>query len=348
VLKRPGLLAVERDGRVILVDPDAPGAARTLVDGPDNAAPRWSPDGRSLAYVRGHGPAAELLVVPSSGGAPRRLTANQRPERGAAWSPRGDRIAFVLPRSTDPRRFDDSAEPEEIWLVEVASGADRKLADGFDPSWSPDGRSLVYATNGQRNERGPLNDALRIIDLDSGADRPLLAVADLPSDLLPAFGLPFTPATTRLRAPSWSPDGRALVASADGHTSMAYTFDAAGQRLRPWAPAFDGEVGRARWSPDGARLAVESRPATGVAVVVLIDLASGRERQIGGPDAAFQASAPAWSPDGRRLALIASSLPGPADESLSTTLRLYGPDGAEVGQFMAERGLASPDWGSAP
>ena len=107
VLKRPGLLALERDGRIVSVDPDAAGTSRTLVDGPDNAAPRWSPDGRSLAYVRGQGPAAELQLIPATGGAPRRLTANQRPEHGAAWSPRGDRVVYSLPRSSDPRRFDD-------------------------------------------------------------------------------------------------------------------------------------------------------------------------------------------------------------------------------------------------
>jgi Tol biopolymer transport system component len=342
------MLALERDGRIIAVDPNATGAPRILIDGPDNAMPRWSPDGRSLAIVRGRGPAAELSLVPSAGGAPRRLTANQRPERGAAWSPRGDRIAYVLPRATDPHRFDDPAEPEEIWLVEVASGAGRKLADGFDPAWSPDGRSLVYATNGQRDQPGPRDNALRILDIDAGADRPLLAVADLPADLLPAFGLPFKPATVRLRAPSWSPDGRSLVASADGHTSFAVTFDVAGQRPRPWALAFEGGVGRARWSPDGARLAVESLPATGVAVVVLVDLATGRERTIGGPNAGFQASAPAWSPDGRRLALLRSGLPGPADESPTVSLRLYSPDGAELGVLLTGSGLASPDWGAAP
>ena len=35
----------------------------------------------------------------------------------------------------------------------VAAGQDRKLADGFDPAWSPDGRWLAYATNGQLVER---------------------------------------------------------------------------------------------------------------------------------------------------------------------------------------------------
>ena len=332
VLKRPGLLAVEREGRILTVDPGNAASVRTLVDGSDNAEPRWSPDDQALLYRRGQRQTAELQRIPAGGGPPRRLTANRRPERGAVWSPRGDRIAYTLPRTDDPRAFDNPREPEEVWLLDVATGADRKLTEGFDPAWSPRGDALVYATNGQRDERGPRANALRIVGVDGQGDRPVLAVADLPADLLPSFGLPFTPATVRLRAPAWSPDGRVIVASADGHTSMALTFDERGQALRPWALAFDGGVGRVRWSPDGGRLAVESQPATGVAVVVVVELASGRETRIGGPERGFQAAEPTWSPDGRGLAVITSNLPGREDQARTTALRLYAPDGAEIGR----------------
>jgi TolB protein len=348
VLKRPGLLAVERAGRILTVDPANAASVRTLVEGPDNAEPRWSPDGRSLLFRRGLGPTAELQSVVASGGPTRRLTANRRPEHAAVWSPRGDRVAYVLPRTDDPRAFDDPREPAEVWLLDVATGADRKLADGFDPAWSPRGDAVVYATNGQRDERGPRANALRIVGVDGQGDRPLLAVADLPADLLPSFGLPFTPATTRLRVPTWSPDGSLIVASADGHTSMVLTFDERGQALRPWSLAFDGGVGRARWSPDGGRLAVESQPATGVAVVVVVELASGHETRIGGPEIGFQAAEPAWSPDGRGLAVITSNLPGREDRGTTTALRLYAPAGAEMAQLIAASDLARPDWGAAP
>jgi Tol biopolymer transport system component len=175
-----------------------------------------------------------------------------------------------------------------------------------------------------------------------------LAVTDLPADLLPAFGLPFVPQTVRLRAPSWSPDGTRLVASADGHTSMALTFDERGQGLRPWALAYEGGVGWARWSPDGARLAVESRPATGLDVVIVAELSSRRETPIGGPTVGFQASGPIWSPDGRRLAVIAANPPARRGEPRETALRLFGADGIAIGDLIAEPGLRDPDWGRAP
>jgi Tol biopolymer transport system component len=347
-LGRPGLIAVEQDGRIVLVDPERQQPPRPLAQGPGSSRPRWSPDGRTVANVTGLGSSAELRLVPIGGSPARRLTSNARPERGAVWSPSGDRLAYVLPRGMGPDGRDDPAEPEEVWLLDVASGADRKLVDGFDPSWSPDGRSIVYASNGQRDANGPRANAIRIVGADGQNDRAVLDVAAVPSDLLPSFRLPFRPATVRLRAPSWSPEGRQLVASADGHTSLALTFDERGQAMRPWAVAFEGGVGRAHWSPDGQRLAVESRPATGVAVVIVVAPGGQREIAIGGPEAGFQAAEPAWAPDGRRLALIASSLPARIDEPRRTTLRLFGPDGAALGDLLDEPGLGAPDWGRSP
>ena len=348
VLGRPGLLAVEASGRILLVDPARQQPTRILVPSPDSSAPVWSPDGRSVAYVGGLGPAAELRLIPQQGGPPRRLTANARPERAVAWSPRGDRLAYTLPGALAADGGADPAAPDEVWLLDITSGQDRKLADGFDPCWSPDGRLLAYATNGQRDERGVRENAIRVVSVDGQDDRPLLAVSDLPADLLPAFNLPFRPATVRLRAPAWSPNGQQLAASAEGHTSLVWTFDVRGQNLKPWVAVYEGGVGRARWSPDGARLAVESQPATGVAVVVLVEPASGRETVIGGPDAGFQATGPAWAPDARTLALIAASLPARRGAPRRAALRIVSPEGVDQGELLTEPDLRDPDWGQAP
>ena len=348
ILSRPGLLAVVAGGRLLLIDPERQQPPQILVNAPDSSGPIWSPDGRNLVFLSGLGPSAELRLIAQQGGAPRRLTANARPERGAVWSPRGDRLAFTLPGALGADGTPDPATFSEVWLLDVASGQDRKLADGYDPCWSPDGRWLAYATNGQRDERGSRENAIRVVAADGQDDRPLLAVSDLPADLLPAFGLPFRPATIRLRAPAWSPTGNQLAASADGHTSLAWTFDVRGENLRPWAVAYEGGVGRARWSPDGTRLAVESRPATGVAVVVLVELASRRETVIGGPVVGFQASGPTWAPDASRLALVAAGLPARRGERQQSALRLVAADGADQGELLSEPDLHDPDWGQAP
>lgn len=347
MLGRPGLLAVEQAGRIVLIDPERQQPARTLVASPDNSAPVWSPNGRSVLVVGGSGPAAELYAITTSDGQSRRLTSNARPECGAAWSPDGRQVAYTLPRALGSGGEIDASEPVEIWLLDVQTGEDRKLVDGFDPAWSPDGRWLAYASNGPRDADGPRDNDIRVVSADGQGDRGVLAISDLPDDLLPGMGLPFRPGTVRLRAPSWSPDSLSLVASADGHTSFAVTFDTQGRAIRPWALAYEGGVGRAHWSPDGTRLAIESRPATAVAVVVLVEISARRETVIGGPALGFQASGPAWAPDGRRLVVVVATLPARRGDPVETALRLFTPDGAALGDLIAAPDLRDPDWGRA-
>ena len=341
-----GSLVYERGGSIVMQGA-ASGEPRTLVPGSDLSGPRWSPDGRSVLFTGGVGQAAELYVVPAAGGSPRRLTSNARPERDARWSPRGDRVAYSQPRALGPGGSPSPTESDEIWIIDVASGTERKVADGFDPAWAPDGTRLAYATNGRRTDLGATDNAIHVIQADGSGDQQLLDVSAIPQDLQPAYDYPFRPGTFRLRAPAWAPDGRRLVASADGHTAMAVTFDEQGQDLGLWALAYEGGVGRARWAPHGDRLAVESEPATGVDVVLVVDLPSSSERRIGGIRDGVAARDAAWAPDGSRLALVA----GPPTERPEAPhdapeLRIFLADGSPV-RTVATGQVAAPSWSGA-
>ena len=97
----------------------------------------------------------------------RRLTFEGRYNDSAAWSPRGDRIAYVSRRQG---RF-------QIFLIEP-DGSNLQLltteADGNneDPSWAPDGRHLVVSSD--RSGRSQL----WILDVDGGSARPLTEDGD--------------------------------------------------------------------------------------------------------------------------------------------------------------------------
>ena len=341
-----GTLVYERGGSII-IQAAAGGEARTLAAGSDLSTPRWSPDGKLVLFAGGVGQAAELYVVAAAGGQPRRLTSNARPEHGATWSPRGNEVMYSLPRSLGPNGDVSPVEPAEIWIVDVATGTERKVADGFDPAWAPDASRLAYASNGRRDEHGAADNAIHVVLSDGSGDRPVLAVSALPEDLQPTYNVPFRPGAARLRAPSWAPDGRRLVATADGRTGMAVTFDDQGHDLRPWALAFEGTVDRARWAPRGGRLAIESRPATGVDVVLIVDPQTGAERQIGGIEAGFSAGEIAWAPDGSRVALVAGPPAGrDGPEGPATELRLYLADGSPI-RTVASGRIAGPEWSSA-
>ncbi len=106
---------------------------------------RWSPDGRSVAYVSDADGEDEIWLADQLGVEPARKLTDGHATRltGLVWSPDSERIAFtdIMGR---------------LMVVEVADGAERLAADDIfgqidEPSWSPDGRYLALTL---RNEAG--------------------------------------------------------------------------------------------------------------------------------------------------------------------------------------------------
>lgn len=60
--------------------------------------PRFSPDGRTLAFTGTYEGNADVYTIPVTGGAPRRLTWHPGPDRVQGWTPDGTRILFTSPR----------------------------------------------------------------------------------------------------------------------------------------------------------------------------------------------------------------------------------------------------------
>jgi dipeptidyl aminopeptidase/acylaminoacyl peptidase len=66
----------------------------TTAPGTDNH-PRWSPDGKTIAFTSNRGGSAQVWLLPFEGGEARALTKLPIDVSGPIWSPRGDRIAFT-------------------------------------------------------------------------------------------------------------------------------------------------------------------------------------------------------------------------------------------------------------
>jgi dipeptidyl aminopeptidase/acylaminoacyl peptidase len=104
--------------------PLAGGEARQLApEEADQESAAWSPDGRWLAYTSNRNGTVSIKVVPTEGGEPRTLV---DPEVGVCqfprWSPAGRTISYL---------FGTPTRPADLHVVDVASGAARRLTDSM-------------------------------------------------------------------------------------------------------------------------------------------------------------------------------------------------------------------------
>lgn len=157
-----------------------------------------------------------LFVVDIESGETRRLDdayggGSQEPIVGLqpAWSPDGDRIAFVSNRTDRP---DDSAAMD-VYTVDPAGGEARRLTDGdlvaSELEWSPDGSRLAFASWPADNWYAPRE--VYVLDRDGNYG----SVSGALDRTVSWFGLPV-----------WLDDGTLLSGIADEGWVRPYTFDA--------------------------------------------------------------------------------------------------------------------------
>ena len=191
------------------------GEPERLTAGPADAAPAWSPDGLSVAFLRGGDGPAQLWLLPARGGEPRSLTDLPLGAGRPVWSPDGSRIAFAAPvdllatpgeseddrasRGHDPlvaERLDYQADGVgmrrgvrlHLHVLEVETGNCRQVTSGDwdagDPAWAPDGKQLAFAAMTAPDRDLVFRAPLYRVAADGMADPELVAFAD--SAALPA------------------------------------------------------------------------------------------------------------------------------------------------------------------
>jgi len=150
-------------------------------------------------------------------------------------SPDGSSLAFGLGRFFP---MVQGFGPADLAVLDIKSGVLRVLTDGKEnvgfPSWSPDGRRIVY------REWNDTNSSLRIIDVQSRAV----------TTLLRDFG--------RVNFPGWSPDGHRVqfTSDRDGNYEL-YTIEVESKRIVRLTDS-PGNDAHATWSPDGKWIAFSS------------------------------------------------------------------------------------------
>ncbi len=302
------------------------------------AEPRWSPDGRWLAYLESFDGRGDVMLVPASGGPARRLTADPGAQPTASYGGGilgwldAETVVFVAPTG-------------QFHALPVSGGPTRQLTNLTGrvsaPAAAADGRSLVCMvttkteqhiavidTTGEQWPRRVSRDGDFVFDPTVSAGAALAwqewSVPDMAWDasrvwlLMPNGNRQVVDGGRNDDAgepvaaiqPRFSPDGTLLAYLSDrsGWWNLWLYDLATGARRQlvqdeaeQGVPTWGPGGMRFDWSPAGSQIAV-IRSDAGYAGLHLIDVAAGTGRPVGPQDGSMQAVS--WSPQGDRLAVI--------------------------------------------
>jgi Tol biopolymer transport system component len=136
---------IDGDNEIYLLTSES---LRQLTDNTwDDTYPRWSPDGKKIAFSANHNGNYDLFVMDENGENITQLTASPEDDLDAAWAPDGQNIVFT-------KRVEKVIGKElSIWILNLSSKQERRVMPDFSrsnilPDYSP--RAPLLAFTGSR------------------------------------------------------------------------------------------------------------------------------------------------------------------------------------------------------
>jgi len=282
-----------RNATNLWMAPTAGGDAMQLTRTGKDSSPKWSPDGKTIAFLSGRSGESQVYVLSMDGGEAHAITKLSTGADIVKWSPDGKAILFtssVYPECKDDdcnKKRDDEAEKNKV-KAHVAE-------------------SLLYRhwTHWNEGKRGhlfvmPADGTGEAKDLTTGANYdvpPDQRGEDSDINFSPdSKEICFTAVTDKVEAISTNGD-LFTVAVAGGEPKRITT-----------QPGFDGNP---VYSPDGKYIAYHAQPTAGYEAdrwrVMLYDRATGKSENL--TESSFDRSAEslAWSPDSRTIYFLAEN-----------------------------------------
>lgn len=244
--------------------------------------PRWSPDGKYLAFLSGRDDEpAQVWRLFREGGEAQKVTDTAQAVARFEWSPDAARLLLLLRDPTAAEReahakgeaFEEQTPPPwvidrqqfkrdyvgyldrrrtHIHVLDLASGELKQLTHGdyddSEPAWSPDGKSIAFTSNRTEHADDNYNTDIWVVSAEPSQS---------PSEP-PAEPRRITSSAGPDESPAWSPDGRWITHTSvtDAEAILYATFhlavsDADGGGTRVLTEDLDRMIFRPRFAPDG-------------------------------------------------------------------------------------------------
>jgi Tol biopolymer transport system component len=272
------LLAVDGSREIPLVEHPA-----------DDVLLGWTPDGNNILFASDRSGSMDAWILRVADAKPQGSPELVKQDIGQAQPigfTRAGSYYYGLEIGTSDvytAEFDPAAGKV---LTQPQKATQRYAGSNFSPAWSPDGQFLAcLSTRGQRS-------VISIRSNKTGEER------DLSPNLLDVWG--------PIR---WSPDGRSILVPGKDkkiHHNL-YLVDAQTSKVTSILPReMDAEISNPAWFPDGKRLLYTARhveSGTIKEVILVRDLATGRETELFQSAPGVRVDDIALSSDGQQVAL---------------------------------------------